>query len=402
MPFVKNLVVPYHATGSASADGPAAVQMILEQIGASPPPSQAVIEAEITAGNVEPADWYSDPEGVKVALNNLKPPPPTFTNHFVIFSYPAEADGSRKITYTLHHYQVATATLVYSGGHWIVVKGVQTDVDPLASATYSIDGFWIHNPWPDDPVAGAPSQDVWISYAQWASTYFTSNVYGPTGGNWLNKYVSVCDPAEPRLGKLVPARIKPRAAGDHILSPDLGLEALREEVRARALLESPQFARAWERGRPGEPMLVRRLDRPDEFTYLFPWGSDDGIVAAIQLDARFGILNEAALFTRPAPFPYFGRKEILRRLEAGVLEVNPAGRSHEIKRKPFQMRLWPGTWCLQQALVWQPCWESRSPAFPFYVLAVGPRVFFISTLDGAVYDGLQPFGGRGRPRRGGA
>jgi hypothetical protein len=376
--------------------------MILEQIGASPPPSQAAIEAEITAGNAEPADWYSDPEGVKVALNNLKPPPPTFNNHFVIFSYPAEADGSRKITYTLHHYQVATATLVYSGGHWILVKGVQTDVDPLASATYSIDGFWIHNPWPDDPVAGAPSQDVWISYAQWVSTYFTSNVYGPVGGRWLNQYVSVCDPDEPRLGKLVPSRVELRAAGDHLLGPELALEALRAEIQARALPEHPQFARVFERGRPFDPLLVRRLDRPDEFSLLFPWGGEDGVEAAMQLDARFGVLNEAALFTRPAPFPYFERNEILRRLESGMLEVNASARAGELKLKRYQVRLWPGTWCLQQALVWQSCWESRSPAFPFYVLGVGPRVFFISTLDEAVYDGLHPFGGRGRMPRGGA
>jgi len=403
MPVVKNLVVPYHPASASSADGAATVQMVLDQIGAAPLPDQAAIEAQIQPNNSEPAYWYSDPDGVKGALVNLKPA--AFANTFVVFSHGTEVEASRKITFTLHNYQVATATLVYSGGHWIAVKGVQTDVDPLTNAAYSIDGFLIHNPWPDDPVAGAPSEDVWIDYATWTGTYFTSVVYGPPAGKWLNKFVSVCDPAPLAIGELKPVARRPRASGAELLLADEALEALRQEIDTLGLDSDVRAVRILAGGRPAKPVLVQRLDLQDSLTYAFTWYTPQGAEALIQIDARFGLLREASFFRRAVPYPRFSREHILRLIGGGSIEVVSPGDRDLMRRdrwKRYKVRLRRGTWCLQEALSWQPCWESRSPAYPFHILTVADRHYYISTLDGTIYDRLHPFGQPGRAPQGGA
>lgn len=386
MSVIKNLAVPYHAADSGSNDAPAAIQMILEEIGLAAVPTQAAIAAVVQANNTEPASFYSDPNGVQGALVNLKPA--AFANTFSDYSYPTENQASRHITYTLHHYQVATATLVYSGGHWVVVKGVQTDVDPLANAGYSIEGFWIHNPWPDDPLPGAASDNVWIDYATWVGTYHTSVVYGAT---WLNNFVSVCDPVVGALGALKPAKRRNRADGRELLTPDQALQMLRLEVESLELGAHGGLALAG--GQPGQPVLVQRLDQEDVQTYAIPWQDGNGVRALFHLDARFGLLREAAALRRAARWPAFSRLDLLRLLATGSLEVNAAGgrRAPLDAGKGCKVRLRRGLWCLQDALVWAPCWESRSAAFPFYVLSMANRNYFISTLDGRVYDRLHPF-----------
>lgn len=403
MPVVKNLIVPYHSAPSNSADGAATVQMVLDQIGAAPLPTQPAIDAQIQANNSEPGYWYSDPDGVKGALVNLKPA--AFANTFVVFSHGTEVEASRKITFTLHHYQVATSTLVYSGGHWLAVKGVQSDVDPLASAAYSIEGFWIHNPWPDDPVTGAPSEDVWIDYATWTSTYFTSVVYGPPAGQWLNKFVSVCDPAPLAIGELKPVARRPRATGAELLLADEALEALRQEIHALGLGTDSRAAKILGSGRPARPLLWQRFDVQDSLTYAIAWHTAQGAEALFQIDARFGLLREAAFFRRAITYPRFSREHILRLIGGGSIEVvSPSDRdlTRRDRWKRYKVRLRRGTWCLQEALSWQPCWESRSPAYPFLILSVADRHYYISTLDGAIYDRLHPFGQPGRVPQGGA
>lgn len=396
MSAIKNLPVPYHAADAGTHDAPAAIQMILEEIGLAALPTQAAIAAEIQAHNTEPASWYSDPDGVQGALIHFKPA--AFANTFVDFSYPTENQASRHITFTLHHYQVATATLVYSGGHWVVVKGVQTDVDPLQNAAYSIDGFWIHNPWPDDPLPGAASQNVWIDHATWVGTYFTPVVYGAT---WLNNFVSVCDPVVGALGALKPAKRPPRADGREMIPPEQALQLLRLEIDTLGLDADGELAGG--RGRAAQPVLVQRLDQADVLSYLIPWHAAEGVNALFHLDARYGLLREAAFLRRAIRWPVFSRLDLLRRIATGELEVIVAGgRWPDDPGKRQKLRLRRGTWCLQDALVWAPCWESRNPAFPFYSLSVADRHYFISALDGRVYDRLHPFNPLGGVMRGGA
>ena len=149
-------------------------------------------------------------------MNFYKPLPPTFNNYFVSYTKDTEAEGSKKIVYTLWHYGVSTTTLVYPGNHWVTVRGVSTDVEPLVGSTYTIKGLYINNPLPETPSLSNPSaapppphsttdgcgsggnrgrRDEYDAYDEWKSTYFTAWKYS---GIWHNKYVSVCDPEVPK------------------------------------------------------------------------------------------------------------------------------------------------------------------------------------------------------------
>lgn len=412
MPEIVNLPVSYHASSRTWMDGAAAVQMILDQISPLNPAwqyktdeeIQDEIDIKIQANNSEPQDWNSDPDGVAGALNNLKPP--AFHGGFVVYSLGTEDQASRKITYTLHRYQVATATLVYQGGHWVVVKGVQTDVDPLTNPTYTIDGFWIHNPWPGpwgQAIPGVSVQNVWISYSEWIKTYQTANTFGASGSQWLNRYISVCDPDPLPAGELKHVQRKPHADGRELLSTGPAEHFLRVEVQGLNLLLDAEFRRAWKAGAPETLFLVQRLDEQDAFSYLIAWRVGEETAAVFNMDARFGLLREATAFVNPVRWPYLGREEIIKSLSQGSVEVLYT--SSQLPRQRWrrkQLRLWAGSWHLHDALVWLPCWESRSPAFPFYVLFTADRPYYISTLDGTVYDRLHPFASANRFPHGGA
>lgn len=78
------------------------------------------------------------------------PPPPKFDSFFIVERANTEPDGSANIVRTLRYFGVATGTLVYGCGHWVAVRGAKTTADPESGA-YSIDGFYINNPWPPTP-----------------------------------------------------------------------------------------------------------------------------------------------------------------------------------------------------------------------------------------------------------
>lgn len=417
---VKNLALPYHQASATTLDGAAVVQMILESIGSVPPPSQSAIDSEISLHNIEDSLWFSDPAGVKGALMALKPS--TFGNIFVTHSFATEAESSRKLTYTIHKYSVAPAALVYGGGHWLAVKGVSTDVDPLDNSTYTIHGFWLHNPWPGDPYPTSPSENVWVDYAAWQSTYASPVGFG---AQWAAKYVSVNDPEALLPGELLPPKRRSRHVGDRLVSPNKVAELVHTEAQELGLDADPHLKAILTDGTAAEPLLVQTANR--SHYYLQPWLNGKDVTGTFRLDAQTGLLREAGHFERATRWPALTRDQLIDRLENDGLQVavpawtspisSRAGRltipeltlSPRLARlgtfvprlnaprrlyhpgKLKQVELHPRTWCLQEALFWIPCWESRSPAYPFYVVASGDRLYFVGTLDGVAYESLHPF-----------
>ncbi|MHC4675902.1 MAG: hypothetical protein ACYTBZ_25715, partial [Planctomycetota bacterium] len=68
---------------------------------------------------------------------------------------------------------------------------------------------------------------------------------------------------------------------------------------------------------------------------------------------------------------------------------------------PHKYQVFKGMFCLYPVMVWLPCWESRSPFYPLYMVNVGSDQFFISSVDGTVYRRLHAFGPTGPQRPGG-
>jgi hypothetical protein len=50
-----------------------------------------------------------------------------------------------------------------------------------------------------------------------------------------------------------------------------------------------------------------------------------------------------------------------------------------------------GALCFYPTMVWRPCWESRSPYYPFYQITVGGNQIYVG-YDGTVYPVLHDLG----------
>src|SRR5262249_35865350 len=128
MPWIKNTGAKYHTQDTSYYCGAATAMMVLAEIGV---PYSALDQDDLyTSNNSHNAQsgWYSDPVGLCYTMVHRKPA--SFSNTFVVYRQASEAAGSQKLVYTLQHYGVSPQVLVYGCAHWIVVCGVQTDVNP--------------------------------------------------------------------------------------------------------------------------------------------------------------------------------------------------------------------------------------------------------------------------------
>ncbi len=382
----------YHTQDTSYYCGAACAMMVLSEIGVPYADlDQDDLYTSNNSHNAQPG-WYSDPYGVRYTLMDRKPA--SFGNSFVVYKPTTEAEGTRKIVYTLQHYHVSPIVMVYGCAHWIVVRGVQTDVDPGGGGPYTVEGLWVNNPvWEDnephdggDVCGGGGSHGVeaqWVSYADWQSTYFTGCAYD--SGDGTLQYVSVCDPDTPTIAAPKPAVRERRFAGRVLIDARQAAAVFEEEVERRFIRSGAQSelaSRAVDRLRrakldPGQALLVTRLDRHDEFYWLLPVADGEHAVAWGQVDARFGELQSLYLLGEKAKRLDTRRSSLTRRL-AGRFDLGDGlGR----------LNLRPGTFCIHPTLVWRPCRQSYSPHLPFWMITAGAQTLYVR-LDGKVYSSL--------------
>ena len=398
MTWIRNVTTSYHQQDTNYYCGAATAQMILDSIG-SGLLDQNVLYNSNHSHNTQ-NNWYTDPDGLNYTLNFYKPNPPTFNNFFVIYARDTEVEGSQKIVYTLWHYGVPTWTLVYGCGHWIVVRGLSTDVEPTPGSTYTINGFWINNPWPPSPsfydptVAPPPPHSPsdmcgsgggrgiaseYLTYTSWKDTYFTGcDVWGV--GH--NQYVSVCDPEVPKLGKLKMGREEFQAKGDQIVSSEKVARFAIKGIDNHGLRNDKLFAKALDGANPTDPILVQRLDIPDTFYYLLPMTKNDRVTSLLSIDALYGNFRGGQVFDKPIRKPFVDRNSIIKEL---------LGKPVDLGDKLGRVIIRDGTFCFYPIMVWKPCKESRSPYYPFYMITIGNRNIYVG-YDGKFYSELHDMG----------
>jgi hypothetical protein len=398
MTWIRNVTTGHHQQDTDYYCGAAVAQMILDSIG-SGLLDQNVLYNSNHSHNTQ-SGWYTDPDGLNYTLNFYKPNPPTFNNFFVTYAKDTEPEGSEKIVYTLWRYSVSTGTLVYGCGHWIVVRGLSTDVEPSPGNTYTINGFWINNPWPptpsfSNPAAAPPpphsSGDMcgsggnrgianeYVTYTSWKDTYFTGcDVWGV--GH--SQYVSVCDPEPPKLGKLNMGREEFEAKGDHIISTEEAGRFAIKGIDKHGLRNDELFAKALEGANPINPILVQRLDLPDTFYYLVPMTRNDEVTAFLSVDGLYGNFRGAQVLDKPVRTPFVDRDRIIEKL---------LGQPVDLGEKIGRVVIREGAFCFYPIMVWRPCLESRSPYYPFYMITVGSRNIYVG-YDGTIYSQLHEMG----------
>jgi hypothetical protein len=392
MAVTENLAVQYHQQDTDYYCGAACAQMVLAQaeVGAGILDQDDLYADNHSHSTIEPS-WYTGPDGLTWTMNDRRPP--AFTNSFVLFALASEDAISRKICWTIHHYRVAPIALVYGWAHWIVVRGYDASDAPNSSAdtSYTITAFDVNNPWPPTPSPAPPPPhadgDVCgtggirgvanehITYATWQADYMT----GVPGGYWNGKFVAVCDP-EPPAERRGPQRPPKRRPGDRLIEPQRAAQLAQAGLKEYGLYERGEWAKALKGTRPGEAVLVQRLDHLDRFYYIVPMQVTRRRVPVLtSVDARFGDYRQAAALTG-------GRSHLLAPDPKSVLDMI-AGRRVELPDRLGRLPVRREAICLYPTLVWKPCRESLSPFWPFHMLTIGAHRIYVR-IDGAVFTAL--------------
>jgi hypothetical protein len=406
MSVSENLSVSYHQQDTNYYCGAACAQMVLDSVAAGLLDQDQLYSDNHSHSTTE-SGWSTGPDGLRWTLNNYAPPAPAGPPHFgaynfTLFALANEDAISRKIVWTIHHYNVAPVALVYHSQHWIVVRGYTASAAPAngGDTSYSISSFDVNNPWPPTPSASNPLLapppphangtdgcggggtrgivNENISYTAWQNTYMT----GASGGFWDGKFVAVCDPEPPAegRGRVSPPLLESLQDRGRLIRGEQAVERAKKALEAYGLSERRLIGETLARATFGEPLLVQRLDLADTFYYVVPVREGERVPLAVAIDARNGDYLQSAVHSERegSLFTIAPRQEIAKSIIGTRVELPDF-------RGRLQIR--PEAVCHYPTLVWRPCRESLSPFFPFYLFTVGNEQIYVRT-DGKIFSRL--------------
>jgi hypothetical protein len=152
-------------------------------------------------------------------------------------------------------------------------------------------------------------------------------------------------------------------------------------LKAYALHERKNYAEVLRRFKPGDGVLVQRLDHPDMFYYIVPVRESAEVTPlAITVDALTGVYRESAIRSteRGSVFLTLPRERALESVAGRTFELPDFGGRLLVRKEAL---------CQYPHLVWKPCRESLSPYYPFYMFTIGAQKLYVRT-DGAVFTAL--------------
>jgi hypothetical protein len=406
MPTTENLAVSYHQQDTGYYCGAACAQMVLNSLGTGLFDQTQLYNDNHSHSTIE-SGWATAPDGLQWTMHNYEPPAPAGPPHygsydFVLFALGTEDSLSRKIVWTIHHYQAAPIALVYGWQHWIVVRGYSASAAPanVSDVSYSIDSFDVNNPWPPTPSASNPALapppphtngsdgcgtggdrgivNENISYMTWQNTYMT----GVPSGYWAGKFVCVADPAAPPSERGIRSRplLEALEYKGRLLEGETVIRRAEESLKAYGLSERDSYNRLLNQAKAGNPVLVQRLDLPDTFYYIVPMVEGERIPVAVAIDAKYGLYLQSAVHTAAegSLFVLRSQKEVAKSILGSTVELPNWEGSIPIR---------PEAVCQFPTLVWRPCRESLSPFYSFHLFTVGSQRIYVRT-DGAIFTEL--------------
>lgn len=298
------LSVPGHSEEALTWCGAAVGEMIIEGFPSGAcAPDQADVWAAIDANRVETA-WDTDPVGLEKALETVCPPP-----HWSVFARDTGPELMYSVALWMTRNDFPAAVVLDTNAHnsyvahqehWVVVKGIITDVDPETTSSVTLDHIWITDPSPatfgDWPVERFIAASTW--YAELSAVSKATSTYN-------GKFVAVIEPPE-RRGKLV-ARVEEILFGEILPWERVRELAKRWLEEIEILRELKPFAPFY-RGEPLEPLLVNPKRGG---YYLVPFSTEGkGVSHALLINAYKGNFQEAGAF---APMRYIGKEEAVER-----------------------------------------------------------------------------------------
>src|SRR5262249_17354566 len=137
-------------------------------------------------------------------------------------------------------------------------------------------------------------------------------------------------------------RLEVSANGPRPIVPTEATRFAVEGLETYQLAQSKFGGDALRRGRLSDPLLVQRLDRPNDFYYLIPWENDGCVVGLLDLDARFGAFKSFRVVSQPAEALALyadstgSREEIRRLLDGKTFTLPRDGRPLKVFRGSYR------------------------------------------------------------------
>ena len=186
-----------------------------------------------------------------------------------IFSQTNRDQVMFSILYWMNRNHFPVAVLINRGGHWVVIVGNETDIEPLTGTSPTLDMITYDDPEPHNVGATITKTGaLWYANEWEGSVMFT--------GSWHNDYVAVIEP--PEKGEIKVKEVK--RIGDRIPSP---LEAARyasSAIRRLGLNKKETYSILSKKNfRRAKPMLVREElgeeiedNKVVPYYYIVPYG----------------------------------------------------------------------------------------------------------------------------------
>lgn len=295
--------------------------------------------------------------------------------------------------------------LVEDAKHWVLVRGVQVEGDleqlKLNLRNYNsqapnniVWGLWVNDPWPPYPelvdddnypephaeddacgkVDGCGDPHQLIPGENWIS------IFNPV--DFLGNGNPICVALLAKLTVMNPASVKISAIKGpirlRVIQPDEIRVRAAKEIKAYGLDTKENIVESLADSTPGKPVLVQRLDRPDEYYYLIPFRKGRAITAMAMMHADDGKLGRFSAYENP-------RKNYI--LSQSTMKKKIVGKSIRIKDHKGKLVFREGGFKMSSTLVWKPCMESMSPLYPFHVATIDGKQVYIG-CNGAIYTEL--------------
>ena len=344
--------------------GAASAQMILDT---SPLPHVYVASQDTIYNYIHPHNhcpgWYTDPDGECAVLNHYYP-----AGGFFVYAPNNQNDANKKIAYTIDKYDVPPAALVYGSAHWMVVTGVYTDQQPSTHPSYTINGFFVNDPWPHSGLG----QNKYLDINTWNTGYFTGAQWcGATG----TVYISVDDPHPVPAMTVTYPKVLPRRAA--IISiPEIQAMAQQsfnsfkqqKDVATKLKVSSDIINNS----KLGTPVLVTRSDRTNDAYYIVPFQlqTETATSGAMIVDAYSGQMMEVTFVPKAVDYTpilkedtatkLFQTKIPSLKLSAEALKTINLTFQGKLQLKPAEVHI------TKIARVWEPSVETLNPYYPLW------------------------------------
>jgi hypothetical protein len=306
------------------------------------------------------ANWATDAHGLTATLQDMSNPAGV---HWVEFSDANRNTVLFDILFWMNVRGYPSPVLINQGGHWVVIVGWVTDIEPLSGSSPTLQSITVNDPEPHN--VGTLST---FTGAQWFGGPWNGAVI--YSGTWLGKYVAVVEPPIEK-GRVRVERVD--RVGTRVISAQEAVERARGILLELDRNDQPGHAALLRRAEPLEPLLVReeapgsRARNVPQY-YIVPFGLPDElhergsrqVRGSVLVNAFTGSLEEITTFG--APIRYLSQDEAL-----DVVASAFRGSPDRMKNAEASLMFAPGD-------------ISHIRAYPFWRVRVGRRTLYVDQL----------------------